>query len=265
MGVPKFRKRTWHRFAAAFAAAVVPLEPRLAPASVATLVIPTTTVHVLGAAGTVTGSKHLVSGSGGRVLLDCGLFQGLKALRERKWRPFPFDPATLDAVVLSHAHIDHSGALPLLVRRGFRGPIHCTPATADLLKVLLLDAAHLQEEDAEFANRAPASSSSTGSRRTPIRKSCSVGSPASGGHRSARCACTARHRLPTRSPRSSAIASDGPPRCRRIASASSCREGKYRALTFAHPRSPSLLPPSQRSVLLGSGDAKAQGSHEEER
>jgi metallo-beta-lactamase family protein len=116
-------------------------------------VIPATTVQLLGAAGTVTGSKHLVSGSGGRVLLDCGLFQGLKALRERNWQPFPFDPAALDAVVLSHAHIDHSGALPLLVRRGFRGPIHCTPGTADLLKVLLLDAAHLQEEDAEFANR----------------------------------------------------------------------------------------------------------------
>lgn len=114
---------------------------------------PAATVQVLGAAGTVTGSKHLVTADDRRVLLDCGLFQGLKALRERNWRPFPFDPATLDAVVLSHAHIDHSGALPLLVRRGFRGPIHCTPATAHLLEVLLLDAAHLQEEDAEFANR----------------------------------------------------------------------------------------------------------------
>jgi metallo-beta-lactamase family protein len=110
-------------------------------------------VEVFGAAGTVTGSKHLVTADGGRVLLDCGLFQGLKALRERNWQPFPFDPATIDAVVLSHAHIDHSGALPLLVRRGFRGPIHCTPATADLVEVLLRDAAHLQEEDAEFANR----------------------------------------------------------------------------------------------------------------
>ena len=115
--------------------------------------IPATTVQLLGAAGTVTGSKHLVSGSGGRVLLDCGLFQGLKALRERNWQPFPFDPAALDAVRRAHAPNDHPGALPLLVRRGFRGPIHCTPGTADLLKVLLLDAAHLQEEDAEFANR----------------------------------------------------------------------------------------------------------------
>jgi metallo-beta-lactamase family protein len=111
------------------------------------------TVQLLGAAGTVTGSKHLVTVNGRRVLLDCGLFQGLKALRERNWLPFPFEPASLDAVVLSHAHIDHSGALPLLVRRGFRGPIHCTSGTADLLEVLLLDAAHLQEEDAAFANR----------------------------------------------------------------------------------------------------------------
>jgi metallo-beta-lactamase family protein len=116
-------------------------------------VTPAPTVQILGAAGTVTGSKHLVSAGERRVLLDCGLFQGLKALRERNWQPLPLDPATLDAVVLSHAHIDHSGALPLLVRRGFRGPIHCTPATADLLEVLLLDAAHLQEEDAAFANR----------------------------------------------------------------------------------------------------------------
>jgi metallo-beta-lactamase family protein len=111
------------------------------------------TLECLGAAGTVTGSKHLLTVGARRLLLDCGLFQGLKALRERNWRPFPFDPAKLDAVLLSHAHIDHSGALPLLVKKGFRGPIHCTPATAELLEVLLLDAAHLQEEDADFANR----------------------------------------------------------------------------------------------------------------
>lgn len=111
------------------------------------------TVQLFGAAGTVTGSKHLVTVGPRRVLLDCGMFQGLKALRERNWAPFPFDPTAIDAVVLSHAHIDHSGALPLLVRRGFSGPIHCTAATADLLPVLLLDAAHLQEEDAAFANR----------------------------------------------------------------------------------------------------------------
>lgn len=111
------------------------------------------TLRFLGAAGTVTGSKHLLDVRGRRILLDCGMFQGLKALRERNWSPFPFDVASLDAVVLSHAHIDHSGALPLLVKRGFRGPIHCTRATADLLQVMLLDAAHIQEEDAAFANR----------------------------------------------------------------------------------------------------------------
>lgn len=110
-------------------------------------------VQLLGAAGTVTGSKHLVTAGGKQILLDCGLFQGLKVLRERNWAPFPFDPAKLEAVVLSHAHIDHSGALPLLARRGYGGPIHCTTATADLLEVLLLDAAHLQEEEADFANR----------------------------------------------------------------------------------------------------------------
>lgn len=110
-------------------------------------------LRFLGAAGTVTGSKHLLSAGGRRVLLDCGLFQGLKQLRMRNWTAFPFDPAALDAVVLSHAHVDHSGALPLLVRRGFRGEVHCTEATGALLGVLLLDAAHLQEEEAEFANR----------------------------------------------------------------------------------------------------------------
>jgi len=111
------------------------------------------TLRFLGAAGTVTGSKHLVSAGGRRVLLDCGLFQGLKQLRLRNWRAFPVPPAQIDAVVLSHAHVDHSGALPLLVKQGFGGPIHCTAATADLLEILLRDAAHLQEEDAERANR----------------------------------------------------------------------------------------------------------------
>lgn len=106
-----------------------------------------------GGAGTVTGSKHLVTWSGGKVLLDCGLFQGLKALRLRNWVEPPFDPKSLDAVVLSHAHLDHSGYLPLLVKHGFRGPIYCTAGTADLLRVLLPDAAHLMEEEAVFANR----------------------------------------------------------------------------------------------------------------
>lgn len=110
-------------------------------------------LQFLGAAGTVTGSKHLVTVGGCQVLLDCGLFQGLKALRQRNWAPSPVSPPEIDAIVLSHAHIDHSGALPLFVRQGFHGPIYCTPATAELLEVMLLDAAHLQEEEAEFANR----------------------------------------------------------------------------------------------------------------
>jgi metallo-beta-lactamase family protein len=112
-----------------------------------------TSIQFLGAAETVTGSMHLVTANNRRMLLDCGLFQGLKELRLRNWREFPFDPKRLDAVVISHAHIDHTGSLPLLVRRGYRGPIHCTSATADLLGVLLPDAAHLQEEEADRANR----------------------------------------------------------------------------------------------------------------
>ena len=111
------------------------------------------TLQFLGGVGTVTGSKYLLTVNGRRVLLDCGLFQGLKALRLRNWQAPPFDPSSVDAVVLSHAHLDHSGYLPLLVRRGFRGPILCTPGTEELLRVLLLDAAHLQEEEAERANR----------------------------------------------------------------------------------------------------------------
>jgi metallo-beta-lactamase family protein len=111
------------------------------------------TLQFLGGVGTVTGSKYLLTAAGRQLLLDCGLFQGLKALRLRNWQPFPFDPAGLSAVLLSHAHIDHSGALPLLARAGFRGPIHCTAGTQSLLGVLLRDSAHLQEEEADFANR----------------------------------------------------------------------------------------------------------------
>ena len=111
------------------------------------------TLQFLGAATTVTGSMHLVTNGERRVLLDCGLFQGLKALRLRNWGVRLPDVAHIDAVVLSHAHIDHSGYLPLLARQGFRGPIYCTSGTADLLDVVLPDAAHLQEEEAERANR----------------------------------------------------------------------------------------------------------------
>jgi metallo-beta-lactamase family protein len=109
-------------------------------------------VQFLGAAGTVTGSKHLVTTNGAKILLDCGLFQGLKELRLRNWEDPPFDPAKLDAIVLSHAHIDHTGYLPVLVRRGFHGPIYCTPSTAELLQVLLKDSGYLQERQAQHAN-----------------------------------------------------------------------------------------------------------------
>jgi metallo-beta-lactamase family protein len=106
-----------------------------------------------GAADCVTGSRHLVSWENQRVLLDCGMFQGFKVLRERNWQAPPFEIQQLDAVVLSHAHLDHSGWLPALVKRGYRGPIYASPATRDLAEVLLLDAASLQEEDARRANR----------------------------------------------------------------------------------------------------------------
>ena len=107
----------------------------------------------LGAARTVTGSKFLLETGARRVLFDCGLFQGLKELRLRNWAEFPVDPAAIDAVVLTHAHLDHSGYLPVLVRAGFRGPVYCTPATADLCGILLPDSGHIQEEEAERANR----------------------------------------------------------------------------------------------------------------
>lgn len=106
-----------------------------------------------GGTDTVTGSRFLVEAGGARVLVDCGMFQGLKRLRARNWAPFPVEPGSIDAVVLTHAHVDHSGYLPALVRDGFSGPIYATPPTADLVKILLLDAAHLQEEEAEHANR----------------------------------------------------------------------------------------------------------------
>ncbi len=111
------------------------------------------TLQFFGGAGTVTGSKYLLRMNKHSVLLDAGLFQGLKELRLRNWRRPDFDPTRLDSVVLSHAHIDHSGDLPLLVKIGFRGRIFCTSGTADLLKVMLLDAAKLQGEAAEYANR----------------------------------------------------------------------------------------------------------------
>ncbi|MBM3351007.1 MAG: MBL fold metallo-hydrolase [Betaproteobacteria bacterium] len=107
----------------------------------------------LGAVGTVTGSKYLLKSGDKRILVDCGLFQGLKQLRLRNWEKLPFKPSEIDAVVLTHAHIDHSGYLPLLVKNGFAGRVYCTEATRDLCEVLLPDAAHLQEEESEYANR----------------------------------------------------------------------------------------------------------------
>lgn len=111
------------------------------------------TLTFLGAARTVTGSKYLLDVDGRRILIDCGLFQGLKDLRLRNWGPLPVPPETIDCVVLTHAHIDHSGWLPRLVSQGFNGPIYCTGGTADLCRLVLPDAAHLQEEDAKFANK----------------------------------------------------------------------------------------------------------------
>jgi len=110
-------------------------------------------ITFLGGAGTVTGSKYLVEDHGRQFLMDCGLFQGFKQLRLRNWEPLPVDPRSIDAVILTHAHLDHSGYLPLLIRNGFRGQVLCTAATADLCGILLPDAGHLQEQDAEFANR----------------------------------------------------------------------------------------------------------------
>lgn len=110
-------------------------------------------ITFLGAAGTVTGSKYLLEHDGKRILVDCGLFQGLKQLRLRNWDAFPLPAEKIDAVVLTHAHIDHSGYLPALARQGFRGPVFCTAATRELCSLLLPDSGHLQEEDALYANR----------------------------------------------------------------------------------------------------------------
>jgi metallo-beta-lactamase family protein len=111
------------------------------------------TLTSLGGAGTVTGSKHLLEHDGRRLLVDCGLFQGPRELRELNWKPLPVRAASVGAVILTHAHLDHSGYLPRLVREGFPGPIYATPATIDVARLILLDSAHLQEKDAEFANR----------------------------------------------------------------------------------------------------------------
>src|ERR687890_155097 len=106
-----------------------------------------------GGGGGGRGSKYLVESGGSRVLVDCGLFRGLRELRERNWEDPPFDPRNIDAVVITHAHVDHTAYLPRLVRLGFNGPVFCSRGTADLLKILLPDSARIQEEDAEYRNR----------------------------------------------------------------------------------------------------------------
>ena len=108
-------------------------------------------LRFFGATDTVTGSRYLVEHGGRRILVDCGLFQGFKVLRERNRRPFPVPPGSIDAVVLTHAHLDHSGYVPALVRDGFRGPVYSTHGTAELCTLLLPDSGHLQEEEAETA------------------------------------------------------------------------------------------------------------------
>src|SRR2546426_3035584 len=107
----------------------------------------------LGAAGCVTGSKYLVEAAGKRLLVDCGLFQGTNELKDRNWKPLPVDPKQIDFAVLTHAHLDHTGWLPVLVKDGYRGPIFANPATIELTEILLKDSAHLQEEETERARR----------------------------------------------------------------------------------------------------------------
>ncbi len=115
--------------------------------------MPAVSLQFLGATGTVTGSKYLLRIGNHTLLVDCGLYQGWKQLRLRNREPLPIAPDKIDAVILTHAHIDHSGYLPLLVKQGFSGPVYCTASTAELCQILLPDSGHLQEEDAAFANR----------------------------------------------------------------------------------------------------------------
>jgi Cft2 family RNA processing exonuclease len=148
------------------------------------------TLTFLGAAGTVTGSKFLLDSGRARVLVDCGLFQGDRSWREQNWEPLPIDPASVDAVVVTHAHLDHCGYLPVLVKGGFIGPVVCTPETAALLPIVLRDAAHLQEQEAQWARNSVERQGWAGtSRRSPWRSGATAVSRdrrASRGRRTAR-------------------------------------------------------------------------------
>ena len=106
-----------------------------------------------GATGTVTGSRFVLEDSGKKLLIDCGLFQGIKSNRQKNWDPFPIPPSEIDSILLTHAHLDHSGYIPRFCNQGFQGKIHCTHATYDLCKIMLPDSGHVQEEDAHWANK----------------------------------------------------------------------------------------------------------------
>jgi metallo-beta-lactamase family protein len=125
------------------------VEPKLNPKSE----VSPLRLRFLGAASTVTGSRYFLTNDRINVLVDCGLFQGLKELRLKNWDRFPINPKTIDAIVLTHVHLDHSGYIPRLVKEGFKGKIFCTRATLGLCKILLTDAGRIQEEDAEWLSR----------------------------------------------------------------------------------------------------------------
>ena len=137
-------------------------------------------LRFLGGVDTVTGSRHLLKTDLHRVLVDCGLYQGVKSLRRRNWAAFPEEPASIDAVLLTHGHIDHSGYLPVLVKHGFKGRIRCTRSTFELCRILLPDAGHLQEEDARYANRKQFSRHHTAESFSPVDDITASFSPA--GH-----------------------------------------------------------------------------------
>ncbi|MEZ5703529.1 MAG: MBL fold metallo-hydrolase [Burkholderiaceae bacterium] len=150
----------------------------------------TVTIRFLGAAGTVTGSKYLVEHDGQSLLVDCGLFQGYKQLRLRNREPLPVLPNRIGAMLLTHAHLDHTGYLPLLCRECFRGKVWSTPATSDLAHILYPDSGHIQEADADFANRHGFSKHSPALPFTPKTTPCAASgsfAPVPTGRHSSRC------------------------------------------------------------------------------